>query len=130
METLTLGSRGPSVKLLQSLLRRIGYNPGAIDGVFGQQTRLAVIAFQRNNGLTADGIVGPATWALLEGFLRGYERYTVRPGDTLYAIARRFYTTVNAIMTANPGLNPANLIIGTMIYHSIDRRALSLKPAD
>jgi g-D-glutamyl-meso-diaminopimelate peptidase len=61
METLSLGSRGPNVKLLQSLLSKIGYNPGSIDGVFGQQTRRAVIDFQVDNGLVPDGVVGPAT---------------------------------------------------------------------
>jgi len=33
MEILTLGSRGPAVKLIQSLLIRIGYNPGPVDGI-------------------------------------------------------------------------------------------------
>ncbi len=115
METLRLGSRGPDVKLLQSLLRRIGYNPGPVDGIFGSQTRQAVIAFQRDNGLVPDGVVGPATWGILEKFLRGYDNYTIRPGDTLFDIARRYYTTVNAILTANPGLNPLNLMIGDTI---------------
>jgi len=115
METLTLGSRGPNVKLVQSLLARIGYNPGAIDGIFGPQTRAAVIQFQRDNGLVPDGIVGPATWRLFERFLLGYDNYIIRPGDTLYNIARRYYTTVNAILTANPGINPLNLRIGQSI---------------
>lgn len=62
-----------------------------------------------------DGVVGPATWGIFERFLRGYDVYTIRPGDTLYQIARRYYTTVNAILTANPGVNPANLTIGQSI---------------
>jgi g-D-glutamyl-meso-diaminopimelate peptidase len=115
METLTLGSRGPNVKLIQSLLARIGYNTGAIDGVFGSQTRTAVIEFQRDNGLVPDGIVGPATWRPFESFLRGYDTYTIRRGDTLYNIARRYYTTVNAVLTANPGINPLNLRVGQNI---------------
>ena len=107
-----LGSIGPDVKLIQSLLARIGYNPGPVDGVFGQQTGQAVMAFQRHNGLAPDGIIGPATWGLLEPLKKGYDRYTIRPGDTLYRIAQRYYTTVNAISTANPGINPANLTVG------------------
>ncbi len=115
METLTIGSRGPYVKLVQSLLARIGYNPGAVDGVFGAQTRQAVIAFQRDNGLTPDGIVGPMTWNYFQSFLRGYDTHTIRPGDTLYKLAQSYYTTVNAILIANPGINPLYLRVGQII---------------
>lgn len=115
MEVLRLGSRGPQVKLVQSLLAKIGYDAGAIDGIFGQQTRQAVIEFQRDNGLTPDGIVGPSTWRLFERFLLGYDIYTIKPGDTFYQIAARYYTNLNAILTANPNLNPSNLQIGQQI---------------
>ncbi len=115
METLTIGSVGPNVKLIQSLLNRIGYNAGPVDGNFGNRTRQAVIQFQRNNGLVPDGIVGPSTWNVFEGLLRGYDIYTVRSGDTLYGIARKYYTTLNAILTANPGINPSSLSIGQKI---------------
>lgn len=115
METLKIGSQGPYVKLIQSLLVRIGYNPGAVDGIFGQQTQNAVRAFQRDNNLTPDGIVGPITWNYFQSFLRGYDTYTIRPGDTLYNIAQRYHTTVNAILTANPGVNPIYLRIGQLI---------------
>ncbi|HWR61254.1 MAG TPA: M14 family metallopeptidase [Clostridia bacterium] len=115
METLRVGSRGPNVKLLQSLLARIGYNPGPVDGVFGQQTREAVGEFQLDNGLEPDGVVGPLTWSRLERYLLGYDTYTVRPGDTFYNISRRFYTTLNAVLTANPGIDPRNLQVGQQI---------------
>lgn len=115
METLRLGSTGPSVKLLQSLLQKIGYNPGATDGIYGRMTQQAVIQYQRDNGLVPDGIVGPATWNSLQKFLLGYNIYYIQTGDILYNIARRHYTTVNAILTANPGLNPNNLMIGHRI---------------
>jgi g-D-glutamyl-meso-diaminopimelate peptidase len=115
METLRPGSRGPYVKLVQSLLARIGYNPGPVDGIYGINTQRAVTAFQRNNGLTPDGIVGPVTWNYFQSFLRGYDTYTIRPGDTLYRIAQRYYTTVNAILTANPGINPLYLRVGQII---------------
>jgi g-D-glutamyl-meso-diaminopimelate peptidase len=115
VEVLRLGSRGANVKLVQSLLAKIGYNPGAIDGVFGLQTRQAVIEFQRDNGLVPDGVVGPATWRFFERFLLGYDTYTIRPLDTFYKIAAKYYTTVNAILTANPDLVPTNLQIGQQI---------------
>jgi len=59
--TLSLGSRGSGVTALQTLLTDKGYNAGPADGVFGEMTRTAVIVFQTDQGLVADGIVGPAT---------------------------------------------------------------------
>lgn len=115
METLTLGSTGPNVKLIQSLLNKMGYNPGPLDGIFGQMTQLAVAAFQRDAGLVADGVVGTITWNSFNNILRGYANYIVSPGDTFYDIARRFYTTVNAVITANPGIDPNYLFVGQNI---------------
>ncbi len=112
METMLLGSSGPNVKLIQSLLRRLGYSPGPIDGQFGNQTRSAVIGFQRDYGLTPDGIAGPETWRVMERFIVGYANYTVRPGDTIYKIAKKFYTTQNAVLTANPGIDPDRISVG------------------
>lgn len=59
--TVKVGSKGATVKTIQTKLKRWGYLTGTVDGVFGAQTKAAVIRFQRKNGLTADGIVGPAT---------------------------------------------------------------------
>jgi len=53
------------VRTLQDALTQLGYNPEAIDGVFGPQTQTAVTTFQRDKGLIPDGIVGPATAAAL-----------------------------------------------------------------
>ena len=130
MQTLSQGSVGPDVRLVQSLLNRIGYNAGAVDGVFGSQTYQAVTAFQRNNGLTADGVIGPATWNVLDRLLRGYDTYIVQPGDTYYKIARAFYTSVNAIITANPGINPNMLSVGQrlVIPYGIDVVTLDVAP--
>lgn len=59
------GSRGDEVKELQSRLFTLGYYKGEIDGQFGAGTKEAVIAFQKANGLGADGIVGDETKNLL-----------------------------------------------------------------
>lgn len=50
-------------RLIQGMLYYNGFNPQGIDGVFGNDTVAAVKAFQKANGLVADGVVGPATFA-------------------------------------------------------------------
>ena len=55
------GSRGDEVTQIQTKLKRWGYYNGNIDGIYGSQTQEAVKYFQRKNGLTVDGIAGPAT---------------------------------------------------------------------
>ena len=61
--TVSLGSTGDCVREVQ---RAVGTK---VDGIFGENTRSAVIAFQRRTGLEADGIVGPYTWAATYGRL-------------------------------------------------------------
>jgi N-acetylmuramoyl-L-alanine amidase len=63
--TYKRGSRGEMVKQIQKALCGAGYHVGVIDGIFGQMTEDAVLMFQKAKGLTADGIVGPATLAKL-----------------------------------------------------------------
>ena len=53
---------------LQKALLRAGYDPGPVDGRLGKKTRSAVKAFQKKNGLTADGVVGEKTWATLKSY--------------------------------------------------------------
>jgi lipoprotein-anchoring transpeptidase ErfK/SrfK len=63
---LRLGSRGSAVVTLQQRLAALHYfDVGTADGVFGQNTYHAVIAFQKVQGLARDGVVGPATRARL-----------------------------------------------------------------
>lgn len=57
---LKRGSKGNDVKKIQ---QHLGLDPA--DGIFGKKTEDAVKAWQKNNGLTADGIVGPKTLALM-----------------------------------------------------------------
>lgn len=60
------GSRGVYVLIAQDDLNTLGYSTGGLDGVFGGQTRNAVISYQRSRGLSADGIVGCNTWRSLQ----------------------------------------------------------------
>lgn len=56
-----LGSTGNEVKSIQRKLSSLGYYKGSVDGIYGQATKSAVTSFQRNCGITADGICGKQT---------------------------------------------------------------------
>lgn len=58
---LRVGSTGSKVKSMQQRLKALGYYTGSVDGTFGEGTRKALVAFQKANGLTADGVAGTAT---------------------------------------------------------------------
>ena len=59
--TLKMGSRGSQVQVLQKRLNELGFNCGAVDGIFGNKTHNAVVQFQKARGLTANGIVDTKT---------------------------------------------------------------------
>ncbi|MDO4565664.1 MAG: M14 family zinc carboxypeptidase [Clostridia bacterium] len=105
MEVLRYGERGGKVRLLQLALKRAGENIN-IDGIFGRRTLAAVQRFQTQNGLSADGIVGRLTWAALFPYLSGYTLHIVAPGESLFSIAKRYDTTLEAIAIANELSDP------------------------
>jgi peptidoglycan hydrolase-like protein with peptidoglycan-binding domain len=63
--SLSLGSRGVYVLILQDALNAVGTTGSGLDGIFGEKTRDAVVRYQQANGLGADGMVGCATWRSL-----------------------------------------------------------------
>lgn len=63
-------SAGDDVVRLQEALTRLGYDPGPANGTFGRKTRQAVLRFQREHDLDADGIVGPLTAAAIDEALQ------------------------------------------------------------
>lgn len=65
MQTLRKGSTGSAVTALQEMLNALAYDCGTADGVYGNKTVEAVKAFQRDNGLTVDGVAGPDTLTLI-----------------------------------------------------------------
>ena len=75
METAVLrqGSKSSEVKEVQRRLKQWGYYKGSVDGVFGPNTKNAVISFQKKNGLKADGVVGKATYKAL-GMTEAYNK--------------------------------------------------------
>ena len=64
---LRKGDRGEDVRWVQRRLQMHGFDPGAPDGIFGQRTHDAVVAFQNAHSLEVDGIVGPRTRTALAG---------------------------------------------------------------
>lgn len=58
-------SSSSDIKLVQKKLKNWGYYNGSVDGIYGSQTKAAVVKFQKRNGLTVDGIVGNKTLAAL-----------------------------------------------------------------
>jgi putative chitinase len=80
MATLRLDMIGGEVERLQRRLRELGFNPGEIDGRFGPATEAAVLAFQRAEGLLADGIAGPRT---LNALFPSPDAPTVAPDDVM-----------------------------------------------
>ena len=115
METLYLGAVGPTVELLQSILQKLGYYSGKIDGIYGSATKSSVINFQQSFGLSPDGAVGNSTWEALFPYINGKAEYIIKPKDNLYSIAKNFNTTVNRILFANPKINANNLQIGNKL---------------
>jgi len=99
---LKQGSKSAEVKEMQRRLKQWGYYKGSVDGVFGAQTKKAVIAFQKKNGLTPDGIVGAATFKAL-GMNEAYNSLVNGSGATasggmngfssseVYLLARTIY---------------------------------------
>lgn len=65
-ESIQAGSTGSAVVLLQNDLNALGFTVGQADGQFGVKTTTEVEAFQKAHKLTADGVVGPATWKAID----------------------------------------------------------------
>lgn len=65
--TVKKGAKGNITKLIQQRLNSVGFSL-TLDGDFGTKTYNAIVTFQKNRGLTQDGIVGKNTWTwLLKG---------------------------------------------------------------
>ncbi len=97
---LQLNSSGPEVVALQQALLAAGFNPGANDGSFGSGTEAAVLAFQRSQGLAADGVVGPNTATAL-GLAAIPSVPSAIPGVTVQIVSQMFPATQIGNIKAN-----------------------------
>jgi len=86
------GSTGRAVAQLQARLKKVGFNPGRIDGDFGPATKAALIGFQKSAGLLADGIAGPRTLGAL-ALVANNSLPSVIPGVTVTLVSKMFPVT-------------------------------------
>lgn len=82
-----MGSRGDEVRRIQQKLKSMGYYTGSVDGIYGTQTQSAVKKFQRDNGLTVDGIAGPKTLSYL-GITSGSSGSGQYSSNDVYLLAK------------------------------------------
>ena len=113
MQLLKFEDTGVYVQYLTLALTRSGYLEG-ISETFDDIVRTAVIAFQNDNNLTPDGIVGDATWQALMPYLSGYRTVTATDGDTPEILARRYNTSVQSITIAKPAIGET-IPVGTSV---------------
>ena len=101
--TLRRGSQGAYVTLAQTKLIQMGYDltPYGADGKFGAKTEAAVKQFQRDQGLEADGIVGPKTWEALDDGKA--ETYTVTVQHISRSVAEEIIGKYGGTMTKEEG---------------------------
>ncbi|MEA4882115.1 MAG: peptidoglycan-binding protein [Clostridia bacterium] len=126
-QTLRKGDRGEYVCELQEYLSLAGCLKGVSDGVFGPATHSAVVKFQSDHGILADGIVGPMTWAALAKGTGPKESrsYVVAQGDTMYGIAKKFGVSVEAIASASGVAKPEMIRPGQKLVIPVSSSASS-----
>lgn len=90
--TLSEGMQGADVVKLQKRLKVLGFNPGAADGDFGPATTAALIAFQKSEGLLADGVAGPRTLTAL-GLTKDDTLPSAIPNVTPLIVSKMFPAT-------------------------------------
>lgn len=104
--TIKKGDYGPAVLNCQQLLNQLGYNL-LEDAMFGAVTESIVKRFQQANGLVADGIVGPKTWAVLN--------------NRVLVVQQAFHPVVEQYLDLGPGqyINENAQKIGITLHHTV-----------
>ncbi|MGR9051258.1 MAG: peptidoglycan-binding protein [Gammaproteobacteria bacterium] len=100
MSLLKEGSTGADVEKLQEKLKTLGFNPGLVDGDFGPATEAALMAFQKSEGLLADGVAGPATLGAL-GLIEENRQPSAIPSITVTVVSKMFPVTPVGHIKAN-----------------------------
>lgn len=129
---LSMGARGQAVEVLQTQLRELDYPVGRVDGGFGRNTRRALSAFQRVNGLPVVGVTTEATWMVLSSGrakpMPALVRYAPHAADTIALFERAApLAGVPASWARSPGLHrilarESDGVVGQPNYTYGDRR--------
>lgn len=104
MKVLKIGDSGIQVEYLTLGLIRAGFDTGGIKKEFDERVHNALVAFQNNEKISADGIAGEVTWGRLLPYLKGFDTIVISQGETIDTLAKDYNTTPEAIKTANPML--------------------------
>lgn len=117
------GLHGAAVETIMSVQKALaakGFNPGKIDGIMGPNTKTAIIAFQKANGLTADGIVGPLTSAKL---------FTAAAPAPATALAKTLATLAPLLSPATAAAHGAKAV-ASATANVLAKAVAQMKPAD
>ena len=121
MTALRRGDAGPDVARLQRCLAGRGFQVGRLDGRFGERTEAALLAFQRANGLLADGVYGPRTRARLDQAIDPAERATLTDTRLAFSLG-----TVTQLFPATPAGNIARHL--PLVLRTLHDRGIADKP--
>ena len=116
---LKVGSRGEQVSLLQKTLNSKGFSAGKVDGIFGKNTRKAVIAFQKASKIAIDGIAGKQTQSKL------YAKSTDTTSSRGTSVSRNTSSTdlywLSRIIHAESGGEPysGKVAVGSVILNRV-----------
>lgn len=124
---------GPDVLEVQEKLTGLGYNPGALDGVYSEATHQALRRFQELRGLKVDGLVGPETWKELNQNQRSFLPFKI-PSASISAGSPKIHVHVDTrilTLTSNGAITTYPVAVGkpstpspvgewTIVYKSVD----------
>lgn len=104
---LKMNAQGHDVQILQQRLQSLGYNIKSVDGIFGNEVYRAVIAFQRDNKLTINGVVDAKTWKSIQSASSKSSKSSASTGITSATKAKPSVTVINTTQNKDSGKSTA-----------------------